>query len=145
MKSRVLKILFAPFPNPFKLLYRPTFGLGLIRQTLHRPTPSASEIFANACKKHNVSDDRLQTEIIPALRRRRRMATILGWINIGLFGVGLVTQNINMFVIAVLAAIVCFGDAFRYQFHGWQSQRRELAGIYEFLADRPAFFQIFLW
>lgn len=146
-KRRLLKKILWPIPDFKKLVYWPSRGWGLIRQTLRRPKPAAGipEPFAEACRRHHVSDYRLQTEIIPALRRLRRTATVMGWCNIGLFGIGLVTLHVNMIVIAALAAVLCFTYAFRWQFHGWQCHRRELAGINEFLGDSQAFFQIFLW
>lgn len=74
-----------------------------------------------------------------------RLTGMNGWFNIGLFLIGLATLHINMIVMAFLVAVLCFTYAFRWQFHSWQCYRRELAGINEFLGDRSAFFQIFLW
>lgn len=140
--------------GPLTLLRRillpriPRTGAGwqIIKQTIHRAkTVGAPMTFDEACRFYRVTEQRLQDEIMPALRRWRRTATVCGWANLGLMFLGVALLHVSLIVLGVTVSTCCFVYAFKWQFRLWQAERRDLADISGFLADRQAFFQIFLW
>lgn len=145
-RKRLLRHAFSPFPSVRGLIPKPGPGWRIIKQAFRRPKPAGAPLtFEEACRRYRVTEARLQREILPALRRWRRTATVLAWTNIGLMFVGFALLHLNMVVFGLLAAALSWSYAFQYRFHAWQLERRELGGVEDFLADRRAFFGIFLW
>lgn len=134
-----------PIPNLRGLLPRPSGGWEVIKSTLRRPKMDKPTMtFAEVCRKYRVTEDGLRQGMI-RLRKRRRLLTVFGWLNIGLFLLGFPLLHLNMIILGLLSAIACFVYATLFQVRLWQCQRRDLAGVEAFLADRQALVQVFLW
>lgn len=149
MKSRGLKILFAPFPNPWKLIcqtFNPRTNVAReVTKRIFRWPSGPAMTYEDAARKYRINDFQLKTEIIPSLQRLRRIATVMMYLAVAPLAAGIVIENFNMIMMATFSVILCALQAASQQYRLYIIEHRKVMSILVFFADRPAIKQIFWW